>query len=142
MDDLELPGKIFVPAAEIKVETSRSGGPGGQHVNKTESRVTLRWSIAESPSLPTPMRDRLLERLQSRLTKSGEILVSCESFRDQRRNQAEARRRLEALLRAALFRPKARRKTKPSRAAVERRLKSKQKQSQRKQWRRKPGAED
>ena len=123
---------------EIEVIYSRSSGPGGQHVNKTESRVTLRFALADSPSIPDRERWWMLKRLESRLTTSGELLVSCEKHRDRSRNLSDAFARLRDLLVAALYRPPRRRKTRPTRGSVERRLRDKRRHSVRKQERRRP----
>ncbi|CAN0598527.1 unnamed protein product, partial [Laminaria digitata] len=74
--DLELKPWLVIPESEISVEYSRSGGPGGQHVNKTETKVTLRFSVPSSPSLPETVKDKLMSRMRARLTKEGELLVS------------------------------------------------------------------
>ena len=133
---------VVVPRSEVGVEVSRSSGPGGQHVNKTESRVTLRFNVLESPSIPEDERGWLRHRLRSRLTRLGELLVSCDSHRDQARNRSEAFERLETLLRTAMERPQQRKKTRPTRASVQRRLETKRSRSQRKRLRRPPGPEE
>ena len=139
--DLELPGGVVIPEGEIGLEFSRSGGPGGQHVNKTETRVTLRWSVATSPSLPDHVRDKLLTRIAARLTKDGELLVSVDTHRERPRNVALGYERMQAILRDALVEQKKRRPTKPSRGAKERRLKAKRQASERKQGRRVPSGD-
>ncbi len=141
-DDLILGRNIRSPVQEVGVEYSRSSGPGGQHVNRTETRVTLRFPLLSSPSIPDRDRQRMAHRLRARLTKSGELLVSCERHRDRRRNQEEALERLQQLLRAAWFVPPARKKTRPTRASVERRLKQKKARAQSKRRRGKPSIDD
>jgi ribosome-associated protein len=131
---------LSIPDAEIGVEYARSGGPGGQHVNKTETKVVLRFPVATSPSLPDEARRRLLERLAPRLTKAGELLVSSEAHRERTKNISLARARLAQLLREGLHRPKARKATAPSRGAKERRLADKRAVADRKRDRR--GADD
>jgi ribosome-associated protein len=133
---------IEVPREEIEVDYSRSSGPGGQHVNKTETRVTLRFDLAGSPSIPEGEKTRMLSRLKTYATKSGELLVSCEAYRDRTRNLSEAYERLEALLARAYEKPKPRKKTKPSRGAKERRLAEKKRTSTRKEGRKSPRGED
>src|SRR5579885_2672674 len=96
---------IEIPPGEIAVEYSRSSGPGGQHVNKTETRVTLRFGLATSPSIPEEDRARMVARLAARLTKNGELLVSAGRHRDRTQNMSAAFERLEALLQAAYERP-------------------------------------
>lgn len=141
-EDLVLPGGIEIPAREIEVSYSRSSGPGGQHVNKTETRVSLRFAALHSPSLTEESRRRLREKLGSRLTAGGEILVHCDRHRDRSRNHAEALARLRAILSAALYRPRKRRPTRPTRSSVERRLDHKRRQSSRKRDRRRPRRDD
>jgi ribosome-associated protein len=125
-----------VPGSELRERFSRSSGPGGQGVNTTDSRVELSWDIAESPSIPEWLRDRLLARLASRLA-AGVLTVAVSTQRAQLANRAEARDRMTSLLRAAAAPPPPRRRpTKPSRGAKERRLSEKKRRSQTKQGRR------
>lgn len=114
--------ELRIPGAELEVATSRSGGPGGQNVQKTDSRVTLRWNIAQSKMISEHIRVRLLEKLAVRLTKDGEIIVHVDSERSQMRNREIARERLAAVILRALRREKPRQKTKPSFASRVRRL--------------------
>ncbi|MBI2374552.1 MAG: aminoacyl-tRNA hydrolase [Deltaproteobacteria bacterium] len=125
---------VEIPVSEVRLEMSRSSGPGGQHVNKTETRVTLRLPLAEVP-LDEYVRARLLERLRPRLTKSGEILVSSGRHREREQNLREAFDRLERLLVAAWHRDPPRKKTRPSRGAKERRLLDKRKVTEKKRSR-------
>jgi ribosome-associated protein len=127
-----------IPADEIEVEHARSSGPGGQNVNKTSTKVTLRFSIADS-SLPEPLEARLASRLARRLTKAGEILVSCDAHREQARNLEEAYARLLSILESALVERKKRRPTRPSRGAKERRISDKRRTAAKKETRAKPG---
>lgn len=136
--DLQLKPWLVVPESEISVEYSRSGGPGGQHVNKTETRVTLRFSVRDSPTLPDAIKQKLRLRIRARLTKEGELLVSVDAHRERQRNLTIAYERMQSILQTALVEQKKRRVTKPSRGAKERRLKSKRIASQKKEGRRKP----
>ncbi len=141
-DDLEVQRGLVIPAAEMEWSASRAGGPGGQAVNKLSTRVTLRWSVAESAVLDDARRARLLARLASRLTKAGELIVHADGERSQLDNRLEARRRLAQVVRDALHVPKTRRKTKPTKGSQKRRLKAKKEHSQKKKMRGRPPRED
>ena len=129
-------GMVKIPSSEIAESYARSSGPGGQHVNKTETKVTLRFSVKTSPALPTWARARLLEKLAPRLTLEGDLLVSADRTRSRMQNLREAYTRLTSILETGLHRSKSRRKTRPSRGAVERRLRDKKQRSERKASRR------
>lgn len=133
---------LSVPPGELEVEYSRSSGPGGQHVNKTETRVTLRFNLAASPSIPDLDRARMLARLGSRLTKNGELLVSAGRHRDRSQNLSAAFERLEALLQAAYERPRVRKATKTPKRAHARRIDDKRRTAARKTSRQRPGGDD
>lgn len=134
--DLGVGFGVVIPASELAERVSRAGGPGGQHVNKVATRVTLVWNVTESVALDGEQRARLLHRLGPRLTGRGELVVHASSERAQRRNRVEARRRLAALVHAALVPERARRATRPGRAAVQRRLEAKRRRSESKRGRR------
>ncbi len=129
---------IAIPEQELTERFLRADGPGGQHVNRTESAVELRFDVARSPSLPEEMRERLLLRRDRRLTDEGVLVIQARRFRDQARNRDDARERLAEILRAALSAPKKRIATRPSRASKERRLAGKQQRSRLKQGRSRP----
>jgi ribosome-associated protein len=114
--------RLSIPLAELSFETSRAGGPGGQNVNKVESRVTIVFPVAGSPSLDEAQRARLVERLGSRISKAGLLRVSSQRHRTQAANREAALRRFAELLRDALAEDPERRPTRPSRAARRRRL--------------------
>lgn len=116
---------LVIPAHELDYTTSRSGGPGGQHANKTSSRVTLSWNIVDTQSVPQSLKDRLLLKLDSRLTQLGELKVNVDTHRSQHQNKDEAQKRLAKLVLDALHVPKRRKKTKPTRGSQRRRLKTK-----------------
>jgi ribosome-associated protein len=105
-------------------------------VNKVATAVQLRFDVRGSPSLPEPVRERLLKLAASRLTTEGTLIIEARRFRTQERNREDARARLAALIRQATVAPRMRRATKPSRAAKEKRLESKRRRGQVKQWRR------
>ncbi len=134
-DDLVINSQVTLPAAELAFMASRSSGPGGQHVNTTDSRIQLRWNLRESEALSDFQRNRLLKVLANRLTEAGEIILACDSNRSQRRNREEVAQRLAALLREALIPPKPRKKTRPTKASKERRLQDKRRRSKLKKGR-------
>ena len=135
MDDLKINRHLTIPSQELRLAFSRSGGPGGQHVNKTETRVEVRWTPSTSQVLRAEQRALLLSQLASRLTLEGELVVTSERTRSQNQNRVDALGKLTELIQAALCRPKRRRPTKPSRGSVERRLQAKRARSQVKQRR-------
>lgn len=120
----------FLP--EIQFQTSRSSGPGGQNVNKVESRVELRFRLTESELLTDEQKQVLLQKLASRLTSEGELLIAAQEDRSQLRNKETALRKFHELLIKALHKPKARKATKPSKGAVRQRLESKKKHGEKK----------
>ena len=124
---------ITLPESELVVRFLRADGPGGQHVNRTESAVELRFDALHSPSLPEDVRERLLARRDRRMTDEGVLVIQARRFRDQSRNREDARERLVEILRSALIAPKKRIATKPSRASQQRRLESKQQRGKLKQ---------
>ncbi|MGD2136402.1 MAG: alternative ribosome rescue aminoacyl-tRNA hydrolase ArfB [Gemmatimonadales bacterium] len=125
-----------IPPEEIEFRASRAGGPGGQHVNTTSTRVEARWNVVESGALSERQRQRLLDTLASRIDTRGVLRVAAGERRSQLQNREAAVERLHALVQRALRVPKRRRKTKPSRAAVEKRLEQKRRRGQRKRERR------
>jgi ribosome-associated protein len=136
-----LPDGLVIPDAELEERFSRSSGPGGQSVNTTDSRVELRWDLAQSGALSPMQRNRLFERLADRL-HDGVLVITASEHRSQLQNRNAARARLAALLAAALEPPSpARRKTRPSRAAQQRRIEAKRRRGQLKAGRRAPPIE-
>lgn len=133
---LVVPPHIRIPLDEFEFTYVRSSGPGGQNVNKVNSKAVLRWNPTTSPSLPNDVRQRFLESFPSRLTNGGELIVTSERFRDQRQNADDCVAKVRALLSAVARPPKKRKKTKPSRASKERRLDSKRRDSAKKRDRR------
>lgn len=140
-DDLIINTQVTIPAAELAYTASRSSGPGGQHVNTTDTRIQLRWNLEQTTALTDFQRDRVRRALASRLTEAGEVLLASDKHRSQRRNREEVTQRLAALVREALVPPKPRRKTKPTRASKERRLDEKKRRSQVKKGRGKPSGD-
>jgi ribosome-associated protein len=133
-----IPDGLVVPDAELVERFSRSSGPGGQGVNTTDSRVELRWDVAGSAALSDLQRARVLERLAARID-DGVLVIVASEHRSQWQNRTAARARLVALLRDALEPPSpARRATRPSRAAQQRRIDSKRRRGEVKANRRRP----
>lgn len=130
-----------IPLSEIEFSAVRAQGPGGQHVNKTNSAVHLRFDVMAS-SLPEAQKQKILTMSDHRLTDAGIIIIKSQSSTSQHRNKQAALERLREMLAAALKPVKIRRPTKPSKGAVKRRLEKKSQRSQLKTSRRKPGRDD
>ena len=126
---------ISIDEAELEESATRSSGAGGQHVNSTDSAVILRFDVAGSPSLPDAVKARLAKIAGTRMTSEGVLILRAESSRSQFVNRQEARERLIAMIIEATFVPKARRPTKPSKAAKARRVDAKVRRSSVKQGR-------
>ncbi len=133
---------LQIPLAELSFSASRSGGPGGQHVNTSSTRIELWWNLRASPSLSAEQRALVETKLASRLTEDGMLRIVAATSRSQAQNKAATIERFRELLGRALVVPKRRRPTKPSRGVKERRLADKRKQSDRKRERRRPPGED
>ncbi len=127
---------VQIPLAELQFRFSTSSGPGGQHVNRSATRVTLLFDVQHSPSLPEAARARLLQKLAARLDKDGALHIDVQDSRSQLQNRETAVLRFRTILANALKVPKKRRPTQPSRAAVEKRLQAKKQHGRKKQERR------
>lgn len=123
---------------ELRFKAVRSSGAGGQHVNKVSTKIEVSFDVENSNALTEKEKERLLLKLESRLTKAGILLLHCDETRSQHKNKERVIKRLFHLLKDALKVPKKRKKTRPSKAAVEKRLKAKKKASQKKVNRAKP----
>ncbi|KJV35326.1 alternative ribosome rescue aminoacyl-tRNA hydrolase ArfB [Luteibacter yeojuensis] len=126
---------IAIPESELIERFTRADGPGGQHVNRTESAVELRFDVASSPSLPEEVRERLLMRRDRRMTDAGVLVIQARRFREQARNRDDARERLVEIIHAATLVAKKRVPSKPTRASKERRLAGKAQRGQTKRSR-------
>jgi ribosome-associated protein len=133
---LEINESVSIPRSELDVRVSRASGAGGQHVNKTSSRVEIFWSVRDSRALSEAQRAYLLTRLASRLTTEGSIRIVASDMRSQSRNRDLAEDRLAETVRRALLVPKKRRATRPTKASKEARLEGKKRQSHKKRERR------
>jgi ribosome-associated protein len=135
-EPLEINESIVIPAGELSFRASRSGGPGGQHVNKTASRVSLYWDLAGTVALDAVQRARVMRRLASRLTRDGFIAIHVEDERSQHQNRRIARERLAAMVAEALVVRRARRRTSVSASQKRRRLDGKRRTAEKKRLRR------
>ena len=129
-DALTISPSLEIPEAEIVERFVRASGAGGQNVNKVSTAVELRFDIAGSPSLPEPLRARLLAKRDRRITDEGVLVIDAQRFRTQDRNRQDARERLAAFIAAGLAVPKRRIETKPTRASKQRRLQGKRERSE------------
>jgi ribosome-associated protein len=138
---LEVSDRIRIPDGEFRWTFVRSGGPGGQNVNKVASKAVLRWDLAASPSLPGEVKARLRALQRRRVSTEGELVLSSQRFRDQERNREDCLEKLRALVLQAATLPKRRKPTRPTRGSREARLREKRQRSAAKKARREP-AED
>ena len=134
--------RIQIPEDELRFTFVRSSGPGGQNVNKLNTKAVLRWSVRGSRGLPEEVRSRLLERFAPRITGDGEVIVTSQRFRDQRQNERDCLEKLREMLLAVATPPKRRKKTRPTRASVKRRREEKRVRSRKKQERGRRAFED
>lgn len=139
---LDIAPGIHIPPAELVYRASRAGGPGGQHVNRSATRVELVWDLAGSAALRPEERSRLLARLAHRLDSAGRLRLVSGASRSQLRNREEVTERLRRLVAAALVPPKVRRPTRPTAASKARRREQKRRRSARKRERRPPDREE
>ena len=139
MDDsafLNVTPRMAIPRSELQYRASRSGGPGGQHVNTSSTRIELLWDLNGSRAVTDEERERLRTKLAARLDSDGMVRVVASDRRSQQQNRQAADERLARLIKHALHVPKARKATKPTRAAKERRIAEKKRRGERKRQRR------
>ncbi|MGM0576492.1 MAG: alternative ribosome rescue aminoacyl-tRNA hydrolase ArfB [Myxococcota bacterium] len=142
MKPLRIDGRLSIPAQDLSYEYARSGGPGGQHVNKTETLVRLRLDLDGCRVLEPPVKRRLRKRWPGHVTKDGEFLVTSDETRSRKRNTKDARERMASMIRRALQPPKRRRPTRPTRASKRRRIRAKRHRGEIKSLRGKVGRDD
>lgn len=134
-NDVPVKNGIVIPGHEIEITASRAGGPGGQHVNKASTRITVRWNVKNSRVLTDEQKERILQKLQTRLTSDGDLIIHSSSSRSQQQNKEMALSRLAQEIRKALHVPKKRMATGVSTAAKEARLYEKRQHSEIKKMR-------
>jgi ribosome-associated protein len=132
---LRVDDALAIPRAELTYRATRSGGPGGQHVNTSATRVEVAWDVAASPSLDEERRARILRKLANRINAEGVLLLTSSEHRSQHRNREDVTERLAEIVRQALVVPRARRKTRTPRAAREARLQAKKRRADTKKLR-------
>jgi len=132
---IQVTHNISIDESEIQEEFIRSSGPGGQNVNKVATAVQLRFDVANSPSLPDDVRQRLISLAHNKITEDGVLIINAQRFRNQRRNRQDAIERLLKLILKATVAPKIRRKTRPTLASELRRLETKQRRARTKRLR-------
>lgn len=134
---------LCIPDDELEWSYARSGGPGGQNVNKVSSKAVLRWRAgATAAPIPPPAWDRMRARFPSRFTTEGEVVISSQKYRDQERNRLDCEEKLAEMVRVALVEPTPRKATKPSKAVKRRRVADKRRQSAKKESRRAAGHDE
>jgi len=133
---------IHIPHNEFAFTFARSGGPGGQNVNKVNSKAILRWAVTTSPSLPEPVRARFLLKFATRITLEGELVLSSQKYRDQDSNIEDCLEKLAEMLSSVAVPPTPRRPTKPTKASKLRQADAKKDNAKKKQQRRPPRMED
>ena len=140
---LVINSRLQIPAKELSLSFARSAGPGGQNVNKVNSKAVLRWNIVASSSLPEDVKERFCKRFPRRINTLGEVVLDSDSHREQLRNITNCYEKLRQLILSVLVAERPRKKTRPTRASTERRIKAKRHSGERKQRRQfRPGSDD
>ena len=140
MPDIPLGRGVSVPEAELDLRAAKAGGPGGQSVNTTDSKIELRWDVAATSALSEAQRSRVMERLGSRMTSAGVLILTGSEHKSQHRNREAVLARFRTLVGEALEPPKQRRRTRPTRGSKERRLRAKKQRGEVKKLRKPPQA--
>jgi ribosome-associated protein len=139
-DDLSVRDGVVIPRDELTIRATRAGGPGGQHVNTSATRIEVVWNVARTRALTEDQRRLVLSRLATRVDADGDLRVVAADSRSQRQNRAAAESRLAAIVARALVVPKRRRPTRPTASSVRQRLDAKRRRADTKQQRRRdPG---
>ncbi len=133
---LSVSDSIVIPRTELQLSFSRSPGPGGQNVNKVNSKVTLRWDVDQTEALPPPVKRRFLARYGNRISREGQLILTSHRYRDQPRNIADVMEKLRQLILAIAEAPKKRKPIRPSKATNRKRLEQKRRKSEKKSGRR------
>lgn len=128
-EDLPIKNGIVIPGYELEITASRAGGPGGQHVNKTSTRISVRWNVRQTTALTDIQKQRVLEKLASSLTSEGDLMVHSSASRSQQQNKKAALELLAERIKKALIIPKKRLKKRVPKSAKEARLQQKKRHS-------------
>ncbi|TWU15768.1 alternative ribosome rescue aminoacyl-tRNA hydrolase ArfB [Allorhodopirellula heiligendammensis] len=142
MSDLSVTKRFKIPDSDLRWSASRSSGPGGQNVNKVNSKVTLRWTPVAQPGFDDSWRHRFMSRFSTRINREGELVLHSEKTRDQNRNLADARARLVGMLLECRLPPKTRTPTRPTLGSKKRRIEGKRRLSDKKRLRGRPQRDD
>ena len=124
-NDVPVKNGIVIPGYELEITTSRAGGPGGQHVNKTDTRITVRWNVKNTSALNEEQKERVLQNLQARLTSDGDLIINSSASRSQQQNKESALATLAREVAKGLYVPKKRMATRVSKGAKEARFQAK-----------------
>ena len=139
---LQITDTLQIPIRELRFSFARSSGPGGQNVNKVNTKATLRWRVAANRSLPPSVLERFRRAYPNRINSEGELVLHSQRYRDQARNISDCMEKLRALVAAVALPPNVRKKTKPTRGSVARRRKNKESNARKKQLRKPPRRDD